>query len=226
MSAPPVPTPDAGPAGAPARETTTPGWWRRNRLALVALPLALAAALVASGDRLRTMWWENDLRRPTVVAAGESADFHQQVRDGLGGTTPLDVKARLVGVHDAATLPEYLVLPAGTRAVEVDLTLSADPDVVLVGCRLAVRDEAGTRYDYVAQGWGAFQPVSPCVPEATPGPWPSLGDLDDVLSDHDTPARPYSWSVSPVIVLPDDVEVADVLLWWQMPQHLRFEVPR
>lgn len=207
----------------------TDGWWRRNRWALAALPLALALTVVAAGDRVRTLWWEQDLRRPTAVAPGATATFHQDVRDGLGGTVPIEVRVGLDGVADARTLPDGLQLPPGTRAVQVDLTLTADPDVVLVGCHLAVRDAAGTRYDYVSNGWSAWQPTSPCVPEDATGPWPSLGDdLDDALTPHDAEAapRPSTWSVSPVLVVPDDVEVTDVVLWWQMPQHLRLEVER
>jgi len=201
------------------------GWWHRNRWALLALPVALALALVAAGDRVRTMWWEQDLRRPTTAEAGAAVDFHQRVRDGLGGTMPIDVQVRLDGIGTAPTLPDRMELPTGTRAVQVDLTLSADPDVVLTGCFLAVRDAAGTRYDYVANEWGALQPTVPCVPQDTPGPWPSLGDLDDALTHEDTPPRPETWSVAPVVVVPDGVELTDVVLWWQMPQHVLLEAP-
>lgn len=215
MNAPVVPPPGAA---------TPAGWWRRNRWALAALPVALVLTVVASGDRVRTLWWEQDLRRPVTAQPGETAELRQQVRDGLGGTLPVDVQIRLDGVDTPATLPEDLTLPAGTRAVQVDLTLSADPDVVLTGCSLAVRDATGTRYAYVASGWGALQPTVPCVPEGTPGPWPSLGDLDEQLADADAPPRPGTWSVSPVVVVPEGVEVADVVLWWQMPQYVELEV--
>lgn len=201
------------------------GWWRRNRWALVALPVALALTLVASGDRVRTLWWEQDLRRPTAVAAGETGDFHQRVYDGLGGTLPVDVQVRLDGVGDATTLPDEMALPEGTRAVQVDLTLSADPDSVLSGCVLAVRDATGTRYDYVANAWGAFQAVIPCVPEDTPGPRASLGDLDEKISTPETAPRPATWSVSRVVVVPEGTEVTEVALWWQKPQYLLLEVP-
>ncbi|WP_028046478.1 hypothetical protein [Cellulomonas sp. URHE0023] len=201
-----------------------PGWWRRNRWAVAALPVALTLALVASGDRVRTLWWIHDLRVPTTGQVGETVTFRQQV-DGAVGAEPVDVRVRLDRVHDAATLPDDMVLPAGSRAVQVDLTLSADPDIVLAGCSLAVRDAAGTRYEYVALGWGAMQPVAPCVPEDAPGPMPSLGDLDDELADSDSPPRPTTWEVSPVIVVPDGVEVADVVLWWHMPQYLELEAP-
>jgi hypothetical protein len=213
------------PTGTPASDVLTAGWWRRNRWALAALPVALVLTLVASGDRIRTLWWEQDLRVSTAVDAGATGEFHQRVYDGLGGTLPIDVQVRVDSVGDATTLPSDMALPDGTRAVQVDLTLSADPDRVLTGCLLAVRDAAGTRYDYVWNAWGANQAVVPCVPEDAPGPRPSLGDLDDALSDSDSPPRPASWSVSPVIVLPEDVEITDVVLWWQKPQYLLLEVP-
>ena len=214
------------PPTADASATPAPGWWRRNRWALVALPVALALALVAASDRVRTLWWEQDLRVPTTAAAGSSVTFHQRVYDGAGGTLPVDVRVQLDGVRDATVLPEDLELPAGTRAVQVDLTLGAAPDVVLTGCSLAVRDADGTRYGYVASGWGALQAASPCVPQDAPGPWPPLGDLEDALSDPDAPPRPSTWSVSPVVVVPEGVEVTEVVLWWQLPQYVRLEVAR
>ncbi|GIG40057.1 hypothetical protein [Cellulomonas phragmiteti] len=225
-------TPPAPPAPTPAPPTPPGpppvGWWHRNRWALVALPLALALVVVASGDRVRSLWWEQGLHRPTSAAPGATVTFHQDLRDGLGGTFPLDVEVRLDGVGDAADLPDGLELPPGSRAVQVDLTLGADPDVVLVGCRLAVRDTAGTRYDYVANAWGAWQATVPCVPEDATGPWPSLGDVDDALSapDGGSTPRPATWSVSRVVVVPDGVDVTDVVLWWQMPHHVRLEVER
>ncbi|MGY4642716.1 hypothetical protein [Cellulomonas sp. URHB0016] len=198
------------------------GWWRRNRWALVALPVALALALVAAGDRVRTLWWVQDLRVPTTVGADGTAELHQRVYDGGDGTVPIDVRVHLDGVRDATSLPDNLELPPGTRAVQVDLTLSADPEVGLTGCSLAVRDAGGTRYDYVSNGWGALQPALACVPEDAPGPRPSFGDAP---ADPETRPRPGTWSVSRVIVVPDGTDVADVVLWWQKPRYVRLEVP-
>lgn len=222
-----------GPAPAPAPGATTPptaGWWRRNRWALAALPVVLALTVAAAGDRVRTLWWEQGLHRPTTVAPGDTVDFHQRVYAGAaGGTAAVDVRVGLDAVRDVRDVPEDLELPPGTRAVQVDLTLAADPDVVLVGCHLAVRDADGTRYDYAGGIAGGGQPVVPCVPEDATGPWPSLGEkLDEELSDPTGEAipRPATWTVSPLVVVPEDVEVVDVVLWWQMPQHLRLEVAR
>lgn len=204
------------------------GWWRRNRWALAVLPVVLALAVVAAGDRVRSYWWEKQWLLPTTAAPGETVTFHQDVRDGDGGTYPVDVTARLDGVTEATTLPDGLELPPTSRALRVELTLAADPDVVVVGCRLAVRDTAGTRYEFVWDGWGASQPTQPCVPEDTTGPWPMLGGgLDEELSTPDgalTP-RPPTWTVDPVVVVPRDVEIADVVLWWELPSYLRLPVP-
>jgi hypothetical protein len=213
------------PTVTPVPDAPAAGWWHRNRWALVALPVALALTLVASGDRVRTLWWQEDLHSPTTVAAGGTAHFHQRVYDGLGGTMPIDVSVQLDGVGDATTLPRDMELPDDTRAVQVDLTLSADPDQVLSACQLAVRDAAGTRYEYVSNAWGAFQAVVPCVPEDSPGPEPSLGNLDDTLSDPEHDPRPATWSVSRVVVVPAGTEVTDVVLWWQKPQYLQLDVP-
>ncbi|MCC2315235.1 hypothetical protein [Cellulomonas xiejunii] len=210
--------------------TTTPtdtadtGWWRRNRWGLVALPVALALALGASGDRVRTLWWDHDLRRPVGAAPGKTVAYHDDLLDGVGGTYRVDVQVRLDGVEDATELPRHMQLPSGARAVRVDLTLSADPGTVLVGCRLAVRDAEGTRYDHVPSAWGAAQPTVPCTPEGATGPWPSVGDGSLPSPDAGQPPRPATWSVSPVVVVPRDVEIADVVLWWQLPRYVRLDV--
>ena len=104
------------------------GWWRRNRWALAALPVVLVLTLVAAGDRVRTLWWDQDLRVPTTVEAGTTGDFHQQGYDGSRRST---CRCASTASATPTTLPEDLELPAGTRAVQVDLTLSADPEVGL-----------------------------------------------------------------------------------------------
>lgn len=231
MTVPPVDdAPGADVAGGPRAPVVTPAprsWWARNRVALLVLPVALALALVASGDRVRTLWWQTDLRIATTAAPGATAHVRQQVLDGAGGSYPVDVRVRLDGVTvlDAdAPLPPRMVLPPGAVALRVDLAVDADPDVVLTACRLAVRDADGTRYDYAASAAGGEQDVVPCVPGDAPGPAPSLGEeLDSVLTQDETP-RPAAYTVSRVVVLPAGVEPADVVLWWALPTYVELEV--
>ena len=198
-------------------------WWRRNRWALLALLPALALALLASSDRVSAYYWSADLHDPRPGAQGTWVEHRDRVQD-VSGERPIDIAVRLDGVAttDAAwESSSDLVLPPGTRAVRVDLTLRAAPDDPVRVCTLAVRDAAGTRYDYDWSAAGGTQPSSPCVPPDTPGPWPETAGLD---ADSGEPARPGEWSVAPVVVVPADVEITEVLLWWAPPTYLALSV--
>ena len=139
---------------------------------------------------------------------------------------PIDVQVRLDRVGDATTLPEDLELPAGTRAVQVDLTLSADPERrARPGACWRCATLRGRGTTTCRTRWGAMQPVVPCVPEDTPGPWPSLGDARRRAQRPGRPAPSGHVVRVAGVVVPEDVEVADVVLWWQKPQYLLLEVP-
>lgn len=198
-------------------------WWQRNRWALVALLPALALALVASSDRVSTYYWSADLHDARQGAQGAWLEHRDRVND-VSGERPITLGVRLDGVHGTDTGWESiapLTLPPGTRAVRVDLTLRADPDEPLRTCLLAVRDAAGTRYDYDGAAAGGTQPASPCVPPEAPGPFPEMLWL---ATDPDEAPRPREWRVAPVLIVPDDVEVTEVLLWWAPPTYLELSV--
>ena len=197
-------------------------WWRRNRWALLALLPALALALLASSDRVSALYWSADLHDARAGTQGAWLEHRDRVAE-LSGERPISLAVRLDGVSEAdagweSSLP--LVLPPGARAVRVDLTLRAAPDEPLRGCQLAVRDADGTRYDFAWDAAGALQPSSPCVPPDAPGPWPEReGDVDT-----GEPPRPQEWSVAPVVVVPEDVEITEVLLWWAPPTYVELSV--
>jgi hypothetical protein len=202
-----------------------PTWLGLNRWGLVGLPFALAAALAASSDRVQLYFWNEDLRRPQQAVQGSWLDYRGTYEDSEG-EHQLAVRLRLDGVRPASTLWRSelpLELPEGTQAVEVELSLEADPQLPLSICKLAVRDADGTRYDYLSDIGGA-QPLSPCVPPDAPGPGRRLGALDEGLDNSDDPVRPESWTVKPVITLPEGVEVEDVVLWWDLPDYAAFSV--
>lgn len=227
-------TPDAGPehgpvaAAEPAAAHHAPAprrWWRRNGVALAVLPLALVAALLASSDRVYSWWWTQGLHRATTADPGQALVF-RDVLDDADGAHPFEVTLRLDGLAETTTGWEQdvpLDLPPGTRAVRVDLAFAADPDVPLRVCQLAIRGTDGQRYDYDSQAAGAYQPSSACVPPATPGPWPA-SDLIDSATDPAEGPRPEQWDVSPVIVLPQDVVPASVLVWWAAPDYAELPV--
>ncbi len=194
-------------------------WWRRNRWALAALLPALALALVASSDRVSAYYWSADLHDPRRADQGEWLEHRDRVPT-VSGEQAIDLAVRLDGLTRTDSGWESwsdLALPPGARAVRVDLTLRADPDEPLVTCALAVRDADGTRYDYRWDAAGGSQPSSPCVPPDATGPWPAA---DYIEPDPDAPQRPAEWSVAPVVVVPDDVEITEVLLWWGPPTYL------
>ncbi len=196
-----------------------PSWWRRNRWGLVALPVAVAAALAASSYRVEDYWWLEKPRDLVEAGGGEWVTFSASQND-RAGDVPFTVRVRLDGVRAAeAPLGEDHALepPDGVQAVAVDLSLSAEPDVPLAGCTLVVRDADGTEYAYQSSSPSISQATSPCVPPDARGP-----ELDVFeRTDPDTgPRRPDEWSVSPVVLLPDGVEVAEVVLSWGPPDGL------
>ena len=207
------------------RTETIGGWRRRNRWAAVGLPLALLAALGASSDRVGDYFWTTDLRQAQHADAGEWLDFSGTYADA-DGRHPLDVRLKIESVRPSTTAwgaTEPLDLPDGSVALTVTLRVEADPGLPLSGCTLALRGDDGTKYGYLPYFADAFQPGSACVPPDTPGPLPSLGDADDHLSD-DSVARPASWTVEPVVVVPRGTRITDVLIWWQTPAYASLAV--
>ena len=198
-------------------------WWQRNRWALVALLPALALALVASSDRVSTYYWSADLHDARPGARGAWLEHRDRVNE-VSGERAITLGVRLDGVHRTDAGWESIVplsLPPGTRAVRVDLTLRADPDEPMRTCQLAVRDADGTRYDYDWAAAGGSQPVSPCVPPEAPGPFP---EMQGIAPDPEELERPPEWRVAPVLIVPQDVEITEVLLWWAPPTYLELSV--
>jgi hypothetical protein len=203
-----------------------PGWSRRNRWGLLVLPLAVAAALAGSSDRVQLYFWESGLHHPTSGSAGQWVSFADDYTDS-NGTHQRQLRVRLDSVRPV-TAPwqstDPFRLPPASRAVAVTLSLEADAGLPLSTCSLGLRDAAGTRYDYLPTLGGVNQPVSPCVPPDTPGPDVAMGDLP-ASSDPDAKPRPSTWTVSPVIIVPAGVRLNEVDLWWQMPAYVALAVP-
>ena len=204
----------------------TPGWWRRNRWGLIALPVTVAAALAASSYRVEAQWWLEKPRDLVHAEQGEWTTFSSSQYDRTGDV-PFTVRVRLDGVRPAEELfggegdDLELDLPAGVHAVAVDLELAAPPDAALATCDLVVRDSRGTEYDYQSSTPTITQATSPCVPPDARGP-----DLDIIegLDPDPGPRRPDEWRVSPVVFLPDGVEVTEVVLSWGPPDGLLITV--
>jgi hypothetical protein len=201
-------------------------WSRRNRWGLVALPLALAAALVGSSDRVQLYFWETGLHRATHGPGGQWVSFRDTYTDS-NGPHARRLRVRLDSVRPVGrpwNARDPFELGPGSTAMAVTLTLEADPGLPLSVCHLALRDVTGTRYDYLFGAGGVNQPVSPCVPQDAAGPDEAMGDLPP-REDPDARPRPRTWTVSPVIIVPTGAKLTEVDLWWRMPRYLALAVP-
>jgi hypothetical protein len=203
-----------------------PGWLGRNRWGLVTLPLAAVAALVASSDRVALYFWDQEPRLARTAQQGQWVDFRDPYTDS-DGEHLREVRVRLDAVAPASQPWEStgsMDLPPGSKALSVQLSMAAAPEVPLSVCKLVLRDADGTRYEYLPAYAGMTQPVSPCVPPTAPGPFPALGELDEGRSPSEEPARPATWQVAPVIVVPADATITEVNLWWELPDYVAMKV--
>jgi hypothetical protein len=201
---------------------TTDRWWRRNRAALAALPIVVAAALAASSNRVEDRWWLAEARDLLQADQGSWAHLEASQYDRTGDV-PFEVRIRLDDVRrtDQPFGDGELTVPTGAAAIAVDLSLAADPDTPLTACQLFLRDDDGTEYAYQSSAPSISQPSSPCVPPDTPGP--EL-DLFEGMDPEQTPPRPPEWTVSPVVLVPDGVDVTEVVITWGPPDGVVLNV--
>lgn len=200
------------------------GWLSRNRWGLGLMPLATVLALAASSDRVKTYWWEADLHDPVVAEQGEWMEYSQpyELDDG---EHVMSLRVRLDSVRtmtDAEVSAGSLgtELPEGTRAVQVTLSVAADPGMPVAGCQGQLRGDDGTRYAYQQSLVGEIEAGSVCVPVSTPGPLTTFGKLE--MPGPDEEPRPPEYSVKRAWVIPKDAVVNQFDLWWETPEYIAF----
>jgi hypothetical protein len=202
--------------------TARRSWWRENRLWLAALPVALAAIVAASSYNL-SFWFDSGLHREVASASpGEVLRTTLDYDDALGPTSRT-FQVRLAAVRTTdADYPYQFEDPApppdGVDAVSVHLQWRAEPDQVLNGCKVALVDEQGRRYevDGSAFPWA-------CVPEDRAGPDDPLeGGKRGVVPEG--AERPPSWTTSPVVLVPHGRRITRVLVWWERPDYVTLSV--
>ncbi|MEO5609604.1 MAG: hypothetical protein ABIQ61_12715 [Ornithinibacter sp.] len=199
-------------------------WLRRNRFGLLALPLVAALAVAANGIRLDDDWWNTGLRSSTSGTQGEFVRYQQGYTDALGRTSRT-LKVRVDGIREVTEIPqEYgdpIAVPSGMKALEVGLSFEADPEQSIYGCQLALRDSRGVRYEFAATLANLRQnDPSPCHPLEQPGPKPPVfagQDRETVPGEE----RPPTWTASPIVFVPPDAQITQVLMWWEKPEFLR-----
>ena len=192
------------------------GWWRENTVWLAALPLCLAAAAGASSYAVKDLWYNTGLHHE--VAAGEQGQWLQvtQKYDDPVGSTSRTYRVRLDDFETVETWPYYedepRKPPDGIDAVVAHVDWEAAPDQVLFGCRLALVDDSGRRYELDSQ-----DSIDLCTPEDHPGPTgPYAADQDrDAVAEG--AERPSSWSTAPVFLVPEGRRITRMLVFWDPP---------
>lgn len=206
-------------------------WLRRQRLALLLLPLALVLALAGSGRNLEEYWWNRGMHQPVRADLGELVAFADEYDDGylryrIHGEVRVDGVERVTHLPDVFGEPRPVDIPDGTAVWRVDLHVEADPDAVLTGCRLAVFDADERRFDYNALDVrGASGSSSPCVPADTPGPQYPLWEKDakPELAPGEDP-RPARYDTSVLVLTAADAVPERVHLWWYLPRYVEVDV--
>ena len=199
-------------------------WLRRNRWWLVALPLAVALAAVASAYQVKLFWYDADLRHAMATAEpGEFVTVTDDYSDPFGETSRT-LRVRLTGVDTTPTWPTLdgeALTPAGTQAVVVRLEFEADPGETLNYCNVTVEDTEGRRYEIpelAAQS-------TPCLPDGRTGP--VLPATRDTRRGYVVPGeeRPPTWQAGPVFLVPEGATVGRVLVWWDEPDYVELPAP-
>ncbi|MBC9225488.1 hypothetical protein GL325_04040 [Aeromicrobium sp. 636] len=196
-------------------------WWQRNRIGLLALPLALALALAAGSSRLHDYWWTHGFHDPVPVSGG-AASLVDQYDDGHL-RYPIEAEysvASFVPAEDLRLLGGD-PLPDGVRAWRLSLAVEADPDTVLTGCTVAIVDTAGSLHRESDAGMTLDgSRFSTCVPADTPGPQPEFGSAAAPRLLEEDDVRPPTFTTDTVFLLPQEAVPAAVRLWYSLPRHV------
>lgn len=192
------------------------GWLRENRLWLAALPLCVVAAAAGSSYNVKDLWYDQGLHHE--VASGEQGrwlEVSQEFTDSVGDTRR-SYRIRLDGIEKTTTWPYYddgpREPPDGIDAVVAHLDWQADPDQQLFGCRMALEDDQGRRYELDS---GDFLDL--CTPADHPGPLTPINPDDDRDEVEAGTERPPTWSTSPVFLVPDGRRITRLLVFWAPP---------
>lgn len=205
--------------------TAPASWWRRNRLGLALLPVALAVALAAGSSRVQEYWWDCGFHEPASVRDGvaelvdEYDDGHLaypiEARYSVASFAPVDI-----------ALSSGDPLPAGLRAWRLRLDVEADPSVALRGCSVAVLDTAGALHASDDARLDLDLPIgdSACVPADAAGPRVEFGSTSAPRVPAGEPARPRRFTTDTVLVLPAEAEPEAVRLWYFLPRYVELPV--
>lgn len=207
--------------------TPAPSWWARNRLWVLLLVPLLLVALAATAFRLQRLYLPWDWTRPHTTSTS-TLRFEQDVR--LSAST---TRHRSVGITVVNVIPvrqfQGAVAASGATLHAVTLELTAEPDVILDLCDIALLGPDGTEYgrtagqlDDPSKKFSSKSSVLDCVPPDAPGPtWDPFGNK---LVPGEV-ERPRTWRVETRVAVPEGVRPDRVVVRWQTPDYAVLRVP-
>jgi hypothetical protein len=195
------------------------GWWRRNIVWLVLLPVAIVAAAGASSFRVWSFWWPVGLHvEVDRVAMGEPAHLAGEYYD-LGLDVPerantyvlREIDATVTSVEQVDELPapswgDPVVIPDGSVVYEVQVHFAAEPQTDLSLCQITLVSDDGTRYgDSATDVLGSSNRCS--TPEAA-------GFVSE---------QP-EWDVTSYVLADPDEEITQVRLGFGGPEYVTVDL--
>ncbi|MFD2026414.1 hypothetical protein [Promicromonospora aerolata] len=202
---------------APAPRT---GWWRRNAVWLVLLPVAVVVAAGASSFRVWAYWWPVGLHHEVDrVAVGEPAhlageyyDLGFDVPERANTTVLREIDATVTGIERVEQLPapEYgdpVLIPDGSVAYEVQVRFAAEPQTDVSLCQIILVAADGTRY-----GESTTDVLGSSNRCSTP-------DAEGFVSEQP------EWDVSSFVLADPDAEITQVRLGFGGPEYVTVDLP-
>ena len=208
---------------APRPRRARPSWWRSNRLWLLAMPVLLALALLASTQRLVSVYLPWDQTRP--LSATDNMVHYRQRYKQIDEWFERDVRVRLVAM---TAVDEFGSVRAadGAQLWRVDLELRADPDQVLDLCTVELVAD-GTHYGNMAGQVAINEQELPAVPNAScdppDAPGPHFEPYSTTIIPPESP-RPDKWQRAFAFAVPKGVTPTEFRLWWNTPEYAVFTV--
>ncbi|WP_036968567.1 hypothetical protein [Promicromonospora kroppenstedtii] len=206
--------PDVPAAGRPR------GWWRRNAVWLVLLPIAVVVTTAASSFRVWAFWWPDGVHYESQrVALGEPAHLASEYLD-MGFDVPerantyvlRELDVTVTGVEQVDELPEPaygmpVEIPEGSVAYEVRLHFAAELRTDLSLCTIALVSDDGTRYGEASPD--VLGNSNRCLPDGA----------DGFVSEQP------EWDVSSFVLVDPDATIEQVRLSFGGPDYLAVELP-
>lgn len=207
------------------------GWLRRNRVALVILPVAVVLAASGNSSRLRDQWFDRGLHERQQPGTDGVVHYveHYDDRHLRYDITPA---IRLLSLERTATVTSEegetvpATLPDRAALWKVVLHWDVAPDVVMGVCHVGLAASDGR---FWAPGYSrqftadVSQPLSPCVPSATPGPGAAI-DQAVIQQPTDSGPRPAAYDTTVYVLTAGDAKPSEVRVWWFMPGYAALPV--